>query len=291
VRSTLIGIGVVVAAAIAAMAAASASWIFWEAWHGSDREAFRALVGAFAGAFFAFLFLRFGEAGKRVFERKEKNYNTLVRLQHYVNDCLNITGDNIFVIDDFFRCFSDERLRKGELSIFINRFQQYPIDRELVIGLTNLEFANDLYTLNVELSKMNDSLATLGRSYEQVMDAFISKKIDNATYLLNVRTSRDRYREIREFLVQTKEDLIKAFATTNLLVKDAPFLVQVTRILVRSKYGRRFPEDLKFETTKVRGDIERGAEKSRHRISEVQGRAIQQTAEPRRSADDRRSAG
>ena len=196
----LIGLGVIFVAAIAVIAVVSATWIFWEAWHGSDHEAFRALVGAFSGAFFAFLFLRFAEAGKRIFERKEKNYNTLVRLQHYVNDCLNITGDNIFVIDDFHRCFSEDRLDRGELAVFINRFQQYPIDPELVIGLTNLQFANELYTLHVELRKMNDSLATLDRSYEQVMDAFISKKIDNATYVVNVKTSRNRYREIREFL-------------------------------------------------------------------------------------------
>lgn len=283
-RTTLIRIGIIVVVFIAAMAATSATWIFWEAWRGSDREAFRALVGAFAGAFFAFIFLRFGEAGKRVFERKEKNYNTLVRLQHYVNDCLNITGDNIFIVDDFFKCFTEERLNGRELPIFINRFQQYPIDRELVIGLTNLQFANELYTLKAELTKLNNSLLTLDRSYGQVMDAYLSKKIDGATYVLNIRMSRDRYREIREFLLQAKEDLIQKFAAANLLVKDAPFFVQITRVLVRSKYGKRFHEDLKHEISKVCSDIDRGAEKSKERISVIQERATQEAAERGRTA-------
>lgn len=279
-KNLLFGIGIAIVAAVAAIAAGSVTWIFWEAWRGSDREASRALIGAFSGAFFAFVFLRFGEAGKRIFERKEKNYNTLVRLQHHINDCLSITGDNIFVIDAFFKCFSEECLSRGEPSIFINRFQQYPIDGELIIGLTNLEFANELYTLSVELRKLNDSLTTLDRSYEQVMEAFISKKIDNATYVLNVRTSRDRYQEVRKFLLQTKTDLIRTFAAANVLVKDAPFLVQITRVLVRSKHGKTFPEELKKQIAKVTSDIERGADKSNQRISEVQGRATQQSAQP-----------
>ena len=59
-KSVLFGIGVAIVAVAAAIAATSFTWVFWDAWKAYDLEAFRALVGAFAGAFFAYLFVRFG---------------------------------------------------------------------------------------------------------------------------------------------------------------------------------------------------------------------------------------
>ncbi len=280
-KNLLFGVGITVVAALAAIGAGSATWVFWEAWQGSDREAFRALLGAFSGAFFAFLFVRFGEGLKRIYDRKEKHHTSLVRLQHYFNDCLNITGDNVFVADTFLNVFDEKRLQSNDLPIFINRFHEYPIDRELVIGLTNLDFANDVYTLNVELRKLNDSLATIDRSYAQVMEAFISKKIDPAMYVANIRHSRGQYVEMREFLLQTKADLIRLFASANLLSKDAPFLVRVIRALTKSSYSSRFKDDLPAEVKKVSAGIDAGAQSSRLRIEGVQARV----AQPHAAAD------
>ncbi|MBI3527856.1 MAG: hypothetical protein HY067_07795 [Betaproteobacteria bacterium] len=277
-KNLLFALGITVVAALAAIGAGSVSWVFWEAWQGSDREAFRALLGAFSGAFFAFLFVRFGEGLKRIYERKEKHHTSLVRLQHYFNDCLNITGDNIFIVVNFLSVFDEKRLQSNDLPIFINRFHEYPIDRELVIGLTNLDFANDVYTLNVELRKLNDSLVTIDRSYARIAEAFISKKIDPAMYVANIRHSRGRYVEMREFLLQEKLDLIRLFASSNLLTKDAPFLVRVIRVLTKSSYSSRFKTDLPTEVKRVSAEIDAGAKNSRLRIEEVQARAAQPAA-------------
>lgn len=277
-KNFLFGLSIAIVAAVAAIAAGSASWVFWEAWKGSDREAFRALLGAFSGAFFAFLFVRFGEGLKRIYGRKEKHHTSLVRLLHYFNDCLNITGDNIFVVDTFLDIFDENRLQSNDLPIFINRLHEYPIDKELVIGLTNLDFANDVYTLNVEFRKLNDSLATIDRSYAQIMEAFISKKIDPAVYVANIRHSKGRYIEMREFLLQTKSDIIRLFASANLLSKDAPFLVRVIRSLTKSSYSNRFKIDLPAEIIKVSAEIDKGARSSRLKIEGVQARAAQPSA-------------
>jgi len=277
-KAALFALGVTIAAAAAAIAAGSAVWIFWDAWKGSDLEGFRALLSGFAGAFFAYLFVRFGDGMKKIYDRKEKHHTTLVRLQHYFNDCLNITGDNVFVADDFLRAFDERRLQAGERPIFMNQFQQYPIDRELVIGLTNLNFANEVYTLNVELRKLNDSLAAADRAYVQPKEAFIAKNIDLATYLANARLSRDRCRELKGFLLQVRRDLTRLFAISNLLIKDAPFLVRVVRALTISKYSRTMTKDLDAEIVRLNAEIEAGAEASRKRIQEVQERVAQPSA-------------
>lgn len=285
-KSALFGVGVAIVAAVAAIAATSATWVFWDAWKGSDREAFRAIVGAFAGAFFAFLFLRLGDGLKRIYERKEKHHTALVRLQHYFNDCLNTTDDNLFIADDCVRVFDEGRLQSGDRPIFMSQFQQYAIDRELLIGLTNLEFLNEVYTLNVELRKLNDSLATVDRAYAQVREAFLSKKLELPDYLVNARLTRKRSLEMKEFLLQTKRDLIRLFATSNLLLKDAPFLVRVIRALAKSSYSKDFKEQLTDEIRRVSQEMDGLAKVSGERINEIQQRMAQPGA-----AADRPQAG
>lgn len=274
-KSALFGIGVAIVSALAAIAAASAAWVFWEAWKGSDREAFRALLGAFSGAFFAFLFLRFGDSLRRIYERKEKHHTALVRLQHYFNDCLNATGDNVFIADDCISVFNEARLQSGDRPIFMSQFQEYAIDRELPIGLTNIEFLNEVYTLNVELRKLNDSMATVDRAYAQVREAFLAKRLELPDYLANARLTRKRYLEMKEFLLQTKRDLIRLFATSNLLLKDAPFLVRVIRALTKSSYPKDFKKRLTEETSRVSQEMDGLAIISAERINEVQRRVTQ----------------
>jgi hypothetical protein len=266
-----IAIAIVLLAAVISVVAASGTWVFWEAWRGSDKEVFRALLGGFTGAFFAFLFVRVGEGLKRVYERKEKHYDALVRLQHYFNDCLNTTADNIFIVDTFLSVFSDERIERGERSAFINRFHEYVVNGDLVVALVNLDFVNEVYSLNVGLRKMNDSLITIDRAYAQFLDAFIGKKISPEEYLLNVRNTRDRHAEVRKFLVQTKTDLTRCLATARLLCTDVPILINVIRILTRSKYPQNFPIRLDAEISKVQSEMDKIADESRNQIQSAQG--------------------
>ena len=89
------------------------------------------------------------------------------------------------------------------------------------------------------------------------------------------------YVEVREFLLQTKTDLIRLFASANLLAKDAPFLVRVIGALTKSSYSSGFKADLAAEIQKVSAGIDAGAKNSRLRIEGVQARV----AQPRAAAD------
>lgn len=277
-KSVLFAVGIAIVALAAAIAAGSASWVFWDAWKASDLESFRALVGAFAGAFFAYLFVRFGDGLKKIYDRREKNHTTLVRLQHYLNDCLNTASDNIFIADECMGVFDEKRLQGNEHPIFMNVFHQFPIDRELVIGLTNLKFVNDVYSLNVDLRKMNDSMATVDRAYSQIRDAFVAKQISSADYILNARHTRQRSIQLKAFLVQLKQDLIRLFATTNILLRDPPFLVRVVRFAAETRFPKDFDTALGKEIVKVSVEMEGIAQESAKRIREAEHAAQQSSA-------------
>lgn len=274
-NSVLFAFGIVIVSVAAAIAAGSAAWVFWDAWKASDLDSFRALVGAFAGAFFAYLFVRFGDGLKKIYDRREKNHTSLVRLQHYFNDCLSTASDNIFIADECISVFDENRLQGNEHPIFMNVFHPFPIDRELIIGLTNLKFVNEVYSLNVGFKKMNDSMATVDRAYGQIRDAFVAKQISIADYVLNVRRTRQRSIQLRAFLVQMKQDLIRLFATTNLLLKDPPFLVRVIQFAAETRYPKYFEMALSQEIARVAAEMEGIAQESAKRIQEAEHAAQQ----------------
>lgn len=268
-KSILFSLGITVVAIAAAIASATATWIFWDASKASDIETFRVIIGAFAGAFFAYLFVRFVDAMNKIYDRKEKNHTSIVRLQHYFNDCLNTTSDNLFIANNCIDVFSETNLNSG-YPVYMNVFHEYPINTELVINLTNIDFLNEVYSLNVSLKKLNSSLASVDRAYGQVRDGFVSKTIDVQSYLENARRTRERCKELIAFLTQQQFDLVKLFATTNLLLKNPPFLTRVMLILVRNNYPKDFNPTLDVEIKRVQAEIEGIAKADEERIRKVQ---------------------
>ena len=217
---------------------------------------------------------------KKVYDRKEKNHTSLVRLQHYFNDCLNTTSDNLYIASDCIDVFTDARLQSGNHPVYMNVFHPYTINTELIIGLTNLDLINEIASLNVGLKKMNETLATIDRAYGQIRDAFVSKTIAGADYLENARRTRDRCNQVRPFLNQINEDLIRLFAIVQLLMKDQPFFVRVTQTLVRTKYPTGFEALLEHEAAEVRAGMAAIALASEQRIRKAEASAAQPIIPP-----------
>ncbi len=157
----------------------------------------------------------------------------------------------------------------------------------MVLGLTNLDFANELFSLNVDMRKLNGSMATIDRSYGDVKAALIAKNINRNIYVANVRHSWIRYVEVREFLVELKVTLIKLMATAKVLSRQAAFMVQAIRGLARSRYSRNFPALRAKEMEKATAEIKSNAQSSRARSEEV----VRRVAQQRTPADGLRSAG
>jgi hypothetical protein len=258
---------------ILAVAGASGTWIFWEAWRGSDREVFRALLGGFAGAFFAFFFLRIGEGLKQLFVKQEKNHVALVATEHYLNNCLGITGDNVFVADDFLELVSEGRLSSESAPVYLNSFTKYEIDRALLLGLTNIDLVNQLYSLNSSLRKLNDSMGATDRANDQLRGAFLSKpETFRESYIENMRVQRRKYIELRGFMIQARDDIIDAIASERVLLKSPPFFIWLLRLLTRGKYSSRFNRRFPSELAEVNKEIEQVGRASAERIKAARER-------------------
>jgi hypothetical protein len=135
---------------------------FWEAWRGADRDVFKALLGGFSGAFFAFTFVRMADWLKRLADRLEKDHSAVIAHTALPERLFRDHRGQHFCDRRFFAIVSEERLNSGIAPVYMNRFKQYPIDRDVLIDLSNVEFVNEIYWFNGSLRKLNDDLATSG---------------------------------------------------------------------------------------------------------------------------------
>lgn len=253
----------------AGFVAASGFAVFSHLFSATGMMARTGFYGAFMGAFFAFLFVRLSDALRKIYDRRAKHHNALVRLQHHFNDCLNIIGDNIYIIDTFFQIFDKYDSDAKERKVFQNELHEVPIDPELVVALANVELVNEIYTIHVELRKLNDSMNTANRIITNVTNSFVSGQINHSTYAANINHCKSSMSDLRKFSIAAKCDVIQACAAVRVLSRDAPFLIRGIRFLMPRRYTRTQRNAIEREKESLEREIDDIARKSRERINAV----------------------
>jgi len=248
---------------------ATAAFVFFKALFGSDAGMKKDFTAAFMGAFFAFLFVRLGEGLTLIYKRKSLSRNAMVRLQHHFNDCLNVLNDNIFVIDTFFRVFEGYDANQQNQKVFANRLQMVPIEKALVVDLNNLDFVNEVFTLQVDLRKLNDSMDAANRMIEGATEAFVGGRIDLVTYVANIDRIRPQMKDLKKFLAATMDDVVNALASSNLLLKNEPILSTIIRLSTPVHYSSSHKKHLPEEIAMIKKDIEAVGQESEERVRTI----------------------
>jgi len=216
-------------------------------------------VGAFFGAFLAFVFVRIGDFFKAYSDRVEKGYSALVKIQHAVNGLLPVLDDNIHTVETFEKLFNDHIVDKTPPSPFVwaNRIRTYERLKEFQLDLLNLDVVNDLVSFDTSLRKLNDDAETINSGYVEFKDAFISRVIDEENYLENLARHRTSLHLIRAFTVRAIEDAIRLQATTRLLVKKRRTILGYLIQASSSKhYPKSFEAELDLEVERLKTEIE-----------------------------------
>ncbi len=249
---------------------ASASYVFFsEVVFNAKIKNLNTILGGFTGAFFAFLFIRLADALTRIYERKSKNRSALVRYQHIFNDYLGIYGDNIFVTDGLHDLVDKIKTKNKPLPVYINKLEEFPIDKDLPIQLTNIDLINEIFSLNVSIRKLNDTMATFDRLHDLTRTMFTEKKINPETYIDNILSMEKAIKDIRSFLDSLKEDLVAVTAATRILSEDDSLLGQFIIKTTKTRYASNFDELRKEEIERLNKEIFETRESSRKKIDDV----------------------
>lgn len=230
---------------VAAVAGGSLAWNLWSTWRGGDLEAFRAIAGGFSGAFFAFIFVRLGESLKQLYDRQIANHDALVRLDQYLNNCLEDLTINIGVIDNMQVVLADPMLRSSTIPLCPARFRLFQVDKKLPLTLTNIDYINDIYAFNTLLERVNMDLGGIQQDMQEIKEQFFAKALDEAAYKRNLAEFRDRTKvHYTPFLLQRRRDVVRLIGISRILYEQRPLWSRITQRIIRTSYPKNFSDRL-----------------------------------------------
>ena len=218
---------------------------------------------AFAGAFFAFLFLRLAEFLSKVYQRQVKHYNSLVLLETQLNELGGIIHDDIYLIP-FFR----NAITSG--NIYFSKLRQLPIDRSHYDSLHDIDLINDLFTFNYQLRKINDDIDSLADGYADIKNAYIQHHIRKRDYLINAQISAELLTALEAFLGDMESRTVQLMAKVRLMSKrDVPLGTKIARWFIHTSGSKLKKVDIDKEAKKLLEEIEETKTKSQKEIEEV----------------------
>jgi len=223
------------------------------------------MIAAFAGAFFAFLFVRLGDSFERVRQRKVLGFNTLVAVERRLSMSLSEIGDNQQVVANFVTRMS-EPLDGGaaKLHFFsLPGIVTFPEGR--TTDLTNLVVLNDLLSWTIHVRKTNSSLGVLGDSYSRLRERYLAGDIDPAAYGSNVSDIVSLCRPLQRHLDMFFEE------TCDLLAKVRAFRKSQENSVVEVAVGlpRDFDNLVQSEKHALTGEIANTRSQSQQRIDAI----------------------
>ena len=231
-------------------------------------NATQAFYGAFFAAILAFGSLLIGLAVRRTYQRFLRNYDGLVRLQHYLNDAIDRIGDNLHEVGHFVRTFKSAT-SESDVTILANRFVPIPTYPEVLLDLLNLDLINELFQFNTDVRKANDHLAMLNRTHDSVQAGVAGGVIDPERYKWNLQSMVDEVRKLEDRLKDRDVDARRLFATVRLLSQHKPVLVRIRRELEQSSYPAGFDEKLRKQLRELDAEIERNKSRRDRRVAEL----------------------
>ena len=205
---------------------------------------------AFAGAFFAFLFLRLSEFLTKIYQREVKHYNSLVILETQLNEIGGIIHDNIYILPNFRRVITSG-------NIYFNNLHALPIDKSHYENLHDLDLINDLFSYFYQLRKINDDIETSTSGYIDIKNALIQKNITPQDYKVNSNLLAQNLGYIEVFLTDLEERTVNLMARIRVQIKkEIPLGTRIQQLFIRTTEGKLNSGDIKKETEKLRKEIE-----------------------------------
>ena len=233
-----------------------------------DNRVTTSALAAFFGAFFAFLFVRLGNAFTRIYERQAKHHSALVTAEFHLNGILSDLDDNLYLIN-----MMVDNLGKPATSntvpASVDQLEPVEIRQDLLLDLLNIDLVNDLFVLFVHLRKLNSSFMALNRVHEKIVSTYLGRSPDFEGYRATLPTFVAELRMLGNFVEASKAEVVENMACVRVLLRDYPLLAWLVRLLTRHHYSRNFGQLVAAEAEVVAREIREGEEQSMSRIERI----------------------
>lgn len=232
-------------------------------------------VGAFLGAFFAYLFMRVRDVFTKIHERHKDNFNALVRLEHLCCENMDTIANNIWIIDDFHTTVG-QALKQGQAAIYGNRFHKLAFPEDIILKLTGIDFMNEVLSYKVDFSRLNNDIETINVMYDSFKNALIGGTIDINTYRVNAQFALDKSLELKYFLSSLEGKTLRINAYTRILCREQkPLLTKIVLLTFKKKvFTDAFNSKVEKEIEAIKKGRNEVAAKSKKELEEIKKKQI-----------------
>lgn len=218
---------------------------------------------AFAGAFFAFLFLRLAEFLSKLYQRQVQHYNSLINLETQLNEIGGIIHDNLYILPNFIRVISSG-------NIYFNNLHQIPIDKSHYQNLYDLELLNELFSYNYQARKLNDDIRSASSGYSDIKNALIQKNINKQGYIVNAKLMSNNLRQIEIFLTEFENITVDLLAKVRIQVRyDRPLGTKMQHFFIRPSSKKIKKQEIEKEKERLLREIEETKTQSQKQIEKI----------------------
>ncbi|MBK8945762.1 MAG: hypothetical protein IPM32_10915 [Ignavibacteriae bacterium] len=232
-------------------------------------EKYEGFIGAFLGAFFAFLFFRIGEFLNRIVRRKNLHISALVKIDRNLNEIHDVIHGNTYIYDKIIEQ-NQEAEKLGVPSITNNNFQKLSFDELIIHDLINTDYFKEIFSLKVKIRKYNSDIETIFGLLKSLGDSYLSKMIDKDTYIFNHNNAINKLGELKKYNVFLQKLVKELIAKARTLVAIEKTITQkIYFSIVKKKYNKKFHKKYPTELNKISEDIEKGQEKDKSLLDEI----------------------
>lgn len=215
-------------------------------------------LGSFFGAFWAFLFMLVADFVKNKIERVKTHVNSLVKLEYKLNKILAINSDNLFEVKKF-----TETLEEKNFISDVKFIQTEELD-DLLIDFLNIDFINDVFSVNIDIYKTNKSFDQIQRGLDEIKLKIVKDDLKNKIL--------PSFKYMHNFLEKLDKDIEILMAKTQALIYfDQPTNNKMFINYFNNKSKRRFESKWKEKLEQIKKDREKTYQKSLNNINELSG--------------------
>jgi hypothetical protein len=245
------------------------SFFFFKIFIEKDNAVIFGSLGAFMGAFFAYLFIRIATALDKNYQRIQNHRNSMVKFERVIMKMNGLISDNLFVIDDFTGVVNNAIQNKIKM-IYFNKLHPIDISEYSTLDLQNIDLINDIESFYFDMRRTNSDLETINTMLQEYRTAVIDDKVDLETYLFNLGRLTEQLSMVKAFLLELSEDTITLQSKIRVMLKGSePFLGWLLKHTTKHHYTQTQRNDFDKESKKVKNEMEENLIKNRQRLERL----------------------
>ncbi|MFH1158292.1 MAG: hypothetical protein V1721_05345 [Pseudomonadota bacterium] len=227
------------------------------------------IVSGFAGAFFAFLFMRLADTGKSIVEQQNKHLRALGNLQILFNDLATAIQDNQYELDDFLKAFS--LLQRSERMVTTpNRPKPLDFRDDAFAGLGNIDLLNEIMSYRAQVKNISGDITALWGMHEKIRDLAFANPARLPDYIDNFAVCARGSKLLNAAHSQLLQHTMRLQSIVRILFRrDQTILHRLTSAAIKSNYPKRMDKLIEAELKKLQTEMDKSLSESKKRISEM----------------------